>query len=213
MKTIIIALAIGLLTQQLTQAQGTIYLSNLDQPSIGNNPLGSDSWVASEISTGNNTSGYLLDSIQLGMTSASGNPNSFTVMLYSAVALTGINPGSSLGTLNGSSDPSTTGIYTYTPNSSLILSPGIYFIVVTAGTSVANGAYEWNLTDPNSYSPINGWRAGGVWKSSDGLAWLYNSGAPQFVITATAIPEPGVLSSLGLGGLCFLWHRRKAKAV
>jgi hypothetical protein len=32
-------------------------------------------------------------------------------------------------------------------------------------------------------------------------------------ISMYAVPEPGILSLLGLGGLAFLWHRRKAKAI
>jgi hypothetical protein len=76
--------AIGLFSQQFLQAQGTMtYLSNLGQPTVGTNAVGSDSWLAAGFYTGTNAGGYLLDSIQLGMANASGNPTNFTVMLYS----------------------------------------------------------------------------------------------------------------------------------
>ena len=212
MNKIILVLVIGLLTQQTILAQGTVYISNLGQTPTGSNSVGSDSWIASEIMTGANAGGYLLNSVQLAMVDGSGNPSGFTAMIYSETGVSGFFPGTNLCTLNGSTDPSTTGIYAYTPASNLMLSPStIYYLVLTAGTTVANGTYEWSLTSPISYNPIDAWKAGGVWKSSDGLAWLYNSGAPQFAITATAIPEPGSLTLLSLSGLFFIWRRRLLK--
>jgi len=54
-------------------------------------------------------------------------------------------PGSSLGSLNGSFNPVTGSAYAYTPTSDLTLLPNnFYFIVLTAGTTIANGAYEWS---------------------------------------------------------------------
>ena len=214
MKTLIITLAIGLLIQQKGQAQGTIYLSNLGQTSTGSSPVGNDSWIASEIMTGANAGGYALDSIQLEMADASGNPTGFTAAIYSETGVSGFVPGTSLCVLNGSIDPSNSGIYTYTSAPSIMLSPStIYFIVLTAGTAIGNGAYEWNLTGPNLYNPIDGWRAGGIWDSSDGSHWSYHSGSPQFALGATPVPEPGVLGLFVLGSLFFIGHRRSAKVA
>ncbi len=139
MKNIIISSVIvltSILAPQIIQAQGTMtYLSNLGQPSDGSNTVGNDSWLAALFYTGTNSTGYTLNSIQLGMADASGNPSNFMVMLYSAVGVTGIFPGSSLGTLDGSLNPTTAGIYTFTTASNLMLSPDTqYFIVLTAGT-------------------------------------------------------------------------------
>ena len=210
MKRIITAFVAGLLAQQIAQAQGTIYLSSLSQTSTGTVSVGSDSWLAALFIAGTNAGGYLLDSVQLGIADATGNPSGFTGMIYNSSVLPGgAPPGSSLATLTGSATPSTAGIYTYTPISSLTLSPSTtYFIVLTAGTTVANGAYEWNLTAPSSYNPSGGWRGGGIFESSDGAQWSYYSYSPQFAITATAIPEPGVLGLLCLGGI-FLFRRRR----
>jgi hypothetical protein len=210
----------SILAPQIVQAQGTMtYLSNLDQTFTGSLAVGSDSWLAAEFETGTNSSGYSLDSIQLEMTDATGNPSGFSVMLYRSAA--GVpspaTPGISLGTLVGSLNPVAGGIFTYSPASNLTLSPQrYYFIVLTAGTAVADGAYQWSDVGANSYNPSGGWAYNGSLASSIGsiLSWNLISGDHvQFSINATPIPEPGVLGLLGLSTLCFLWHRRKAKAV
>jgi hypothetical protein len=223
MKTIIgslIGFALALLTQQITQAQGTMtYLSNLGQPPDGSNTVASDSWLAEQFRTGTNASGYLLGSIQLGMADASGNPSGFTVMLYSASFGTGINPGSNLDTLDGSLNPAASGIYTFTTISNLMLLPNaLYFIVLTAGTAVSNGAYEWSFMNTASYNPSAGWGGGVTLSSVNGSSWFRLGGNPnydysQFAFDAIPVPEPGVLGLFGLGGLAFLWHRRKTKAA
>jgi hypothetical protein len=155
MKNLIIGSVIALasiLAPQILKAQGTTFLSNLGQPSDGSNAVGSDSWLAALFFTGTNSSGYMLGSLQLAITDASGNPSGFTAMLYSALIGGGTFPGSSLGTLDGSLNPTTAGIYTFTPASNLTLSAGTpYFIVLTAGTTVVNGAYEWSVMNTPSY--------------------------------------------------------------
>jgi PEP-CTERM motif len=215
MKKLIILFTVGLLTRQIVQAQGTVYLSNLDQPSAGSLAVGSDSWLAAGFQTGNNADGYMLNSVQLAMTDASGNPSGFTVMLYNTAGGSFFGyPGSSLATLNGSANPSAAGIFDYTPASSLMLSPGTtYSIVLTAGTPIANGAYEWGWAYPStSYNPSGTWGAdGGELMSNSGslFSWSFvASYYPQFAITATAIPEPDILGLFALGGL-FLGLRRQ----
>jgi hypothetical protein len=213
----ILVLAVALLVPQTVRAQGTLaYLSNVGQASSGSVTVGSDLWLAALFGTGNNAGGYTLDSIQLGMADALGNPSNFTVMLYSEIPLGAILPGNKFGTLDGSLNPTTAGVYTFTPVLNLTLSPNTdYFIVLTAGTTVANGAYGWSYASAISYNPTGGWGSyGGIWSSGNGSTWNSPAaGNPQFAINATAIPEPGVLGLFGLGGLAFLWHRRKAKSV
>src|ERR1017187_2208576 len=106
------ALALGMLSPQIIQAQGTTYLSNLEQSSTGSQPVGSDSWLAVAFVPGTNAGGYVINSIQLTMSNASGNPSGFQVMLYRAGGGGG-EPGALLGTLNGSLNPMTAGIYNY----------------------------------------------------------------------------------------------------
>jgi hypothetical protein len=151
------------------------------------------------------------------MADATGSPSGFTVMLYNQSPVpSAIFPGSSLETLNGSANPSTSGIYTYSDASNLVLSPNTsYYIVLTAGTTVANGAYDWSLAGIDSYNSSGGWAAnGGRVYTFNGSYWTGSPSAfPQFAIDATAVPEPGFLSLLGLGSLGFLWLRRKAKTI
>ena len=212
-----IIFAVGLLAPQILQAQGTVYVSNLGQGigEIGVGSVGSNSWLAAGFNTGSSFGGYMLNSVQLEMGNAFGSPSGFTALIYAANAA--INPGSMIGTLSGSSDPATGGIYTYAPAANLTLSPStLYFIVLTAGTPFFSGAagpplgYEWN-SGPN-YNSVGGWIGadGSFFSSNYGLSWNSVSGNYlQYAIDATAIPEPGVLSLLGLGGLGFLWQRRR----
>ena len=218
MKKLIIMFVVALLAPQIIQAQGiTTYLSNLGQPSTGNLAVGSDSWYAALFFTGGNASGYVLNSVQLAMTDDSGNPSGFTVMLYSSTLGTGAFPGSSLGTLDGSANPSTSSIYTYT-SSGLTLAPSTpYFIVLTAGTTVANGSYEWSLAGIDSYNPSGHWGviqgvSSGVFDSNDGSFWHSISRAyPQFAINATPIPEPSPSWLLLLGSGVLIYVRRVKK--
>jgi hypothetical protein len=212
----IIILGLGLFAPQILPAQGsTTFLSNVGQTSVGSNLVGSDSWLAATFFTGGNAGGYMLNSVQLSMLDSSGSPNDFTVMIYSANIGVGINPGSSVGTLTGSANPSTAGIYTYTATSALTLSPGAYFIVLTSGTAVANGAYDWSLSGVNSYTSTDGWRvtggmSSGVYQSFNGASWTSLSATyPEFAINATATPEPGVIGLFALGGLLIAFQRRR----
>lgn len=207
----IIFLAVALLSPQITQAQGTTYMSDLGLHPTGSLAVGSDSWQGNEFTVGTNAGGYVFNSVQLAMADASGNPGGFTVMLYENWA--GPSFGGHVGsnivtTLIGSSNPSTAGIYTYTPPANLTLSQSyIDSIVVTAGTAVANGSYNWSGCIP-AFNELDGWRTADVisQSSDDGSSWsqsFSSSVYPQFAINATAVPEPGVFGLLALGGLFF----------
>jgi hypothetical protein len=219
MKKIIIncIIVFGLFMPHLMQAQGTTtYLSNLSQISSGSQSAGSDSWLASVFLTGSNPSGYVLNSVQLGMSDASGNPSDFTVMIYTSNGVGGPFPGSSIGTLDGSLNPVTPGTYDYNDDSNITLSRNtFYFIVLTAGTTVANGAYDWSLATANSYNPSGGWSWAGYFNSSNGSSWNYAPSIfPQFSINATPVPEPAAWALLLLGGGVFLCvHGRKSHSA
>jgi hypothetical protein len=223
----IIILVVAMLAPQVTSAQGTItYVSNLGQTSTSSDAVGSDSWWAAGFFTGTNPSGYSLNSMQLGMVDASGNPSGFAVMLYSATLINPNHPGnyspvSNLGTLNGSLSPTTSGIYVYTPTANLTLLPNTgYFIVLTAATAMANGVFDWSTTSTLSFVggppggiPNRGWQAPlgfagvDIYQSSDGSQWNLRAtayGVPQFAINATAVPEPRSEILFGLGALFYL---------
>ena len=208
-------MAAGLLAAPTAHSQGMVYISSLGQPSSGSMAVGSDSWQADMFGTGNNPGGYALDSIQLAMTPATGDPSGFTVMIYLANGGLGAPaPGSYLETLTGSTDPVTAGVFTYN-SSGFTLSPSTpYFIVLTAGTSVANGALAWSLENTSPPVSSGGW-PGDYYPvtSSNGLSWNNFGGDPQFAVTATAVPEPDTFVLMGLPGvLFFVWRRWRAKA-
>jgi hypothetical protein len=97
------------------------------------------------------------------------------------------------------------------------ITPASFFrhtLMLSAGTAVANGAYDWSIAD-GSYDTSGNWGIAGIFSSSDdGSRWTGISGnAVQFSIDAIPIPEPCVLALSGLGGLLLLWHRRKSRAV
>jgi hypothetical protein len=197
----LVGLALGLLTSQIAAAQGSVtYLSNLGQTPDGNNSVASDSWLAASFVTGTNVSAYSLNSVQLSLADSSGTPTGFVVMIYAqSESRIGIFPGSSLGQLSGSANPTTGNTYAYNATSSLSLAPStVYFIVLAGGTTAANGAYSWNYMNSYSYQATDGWGASVTLDSSDGSTWTRLGGNPlydysQFAINATAAPEPGVV--------------------
>jgi len=205
----LIVFAVALLTPQTTQAQGTTYLSNLGKPSDGNLPVGSDSWLAAGIYTGNDANGYLLNSIQFDISDASGNPSGFSAMLYSANIGGAVLPGSSLGSLSSPTEPATAGIYTLYPIASLSLLPSThYFIVLTAATTVAIGAYESSFTRTSVYSPGDAWILSISLGSTNGSSWNFVSGTySQFALNATPVPEPSAWSLIMFGSGLFVYAR------
>jgi hypothetical protein len=214
-----IAFVLLLILPNIAWPQGTVtFVSNLGATSTGSAAVGSDSWFAADFTTGTNSGGYTLNSIDLAMTDGSGNPSDFTVMIYTGVdVLGGTFPGGNIATLSGSANPTVGGIYSYAPVSSLTLAPStFYFIIVTAGTTEADGSYGWSVTDTGSFG-YNGYHWGGeifFAQSSNGLNWSYTSGTyGQFSLDATAAPESGVMGLLAAGGLVFGWRRWKTRSV
>jgi hypothetical protein len=214
LSTLFIALVLSaeLFAPLLAQAQGTFYVSNLGQTPTGNAAVASDAWLAGLFQTGTDSGGYTLNSIQLLMDTASESPNGFTVSLYS-FNNGNFEPGSSLGSLAGSTDPSAGGIFTYTA-SNLTLSPSTdYFIVLTAATPLASGSYYWSAANTSSYDSSDSWiLEGGYDSSSDGSSWfLHRTNPLQFAVYATPTPEPSELA-LGALGTLFLGFRLQKSA-
>ena len=87
--------------------------------------------------------------------------------------------------------------------------------MLIGGTAVADGSYAWSYTITNSYNSSEGWHilVEGANNGVSTLSGVISGDYAQFAINAVVAPEPGALGLFGLGGLTFLWHRRKAKAV
>jgi hypothetical protein len=211
-----VVLMAKLFAPSFIQAQGTLYVSNLGQPTVGGMGIGSDSWVAQYFTTGTNSNGYIVDSIQLLMGAASGDPSGFMVAIYSSPGNGA--PGASLGSLSGS-DPSAGGLFTYT-TSGIMLSPSsFYFVVATATTPLVQGVYNWSAA--NSFgrittSPGDPWTIqDAYYNSTDGLNWTFipRENVSQFAIYATVVPEPAMLAlaALGLAAFALSFWRRKSE--
>ena len=209
MRKIILTLvpAIALLLPQIAPAQGTLYLSNLGQTPTGDMAVGSDAWIASTFTTGTNSGGYVLNSIQLLLDSASGSPSGLTVSIYN---FNNGQSGSSLDALSGS-DPAAGGIFTYTATNLTLLPSAGYLIMLTSATPVTVGAYDWSLANNPAYNSSDRWNLlNAYYHSTDGSNWAVQRGnTPQFAVNATAVPEPATyaLAGLSLAWLSF-WRRR-----
>ena len=193
------------------QAQGTVYLSNLAAASAGGLGVGLGEQLAQPFETGSAPLGYNLTSIQVGMlaTNGPGIPTGFGISLC---ADNGGVPGSNLGSLSGSDNPSIGGIYTYAA-SDITLTPSTAYWVV-ASASQSGGFFWWSIASSTEYTSTDGWST--RTESPYGLILIQGDpptgiglGPLQFAVEATPVPEPGVcsLSALGLA-VILLWRRR-----
>ena len=80
---------------------------SLDRLIIGSLPVASDAWISTYFLTGNSPAGYKLNSIQLSLDNATGDPQGFAVMLWD------FRTRQSLANLTGN-DPLASGVRTYT---------------------------------------------------------------------------------------------------
>jgi len=207
-----VLLIVALLIDQPAHAQGTLYVSNFGPGIDGGYALGNNLWLAQGFETGPDAGGYVLNSVQLDMASATGNPSGFTLSIYSA----GLNgsPSADLGILSGSANPSSSGVYTYT-TSGLMLAPSTdYFIVATSATPTTQGYYMW-VEDlfGAGYSSVDEWLILSVAGSSNGSAWTgLRAWGFETAIYATDVPEPStwILCLLG-SGLAFYFHKHKQR--
>jgi hypothetical protein len=146
------------------------------------------------------------------MGDASGVPSGFNVSLYSS---SGVFPGEHLWTLDGPSDPSTTGIYSYIGTDDITLLPSTrYFMVITADQLLAEGSYALaNLATGSAIERIDGWVLGHHSISTDGLTWerIGSTQPIQFDVSATAIPEPSHMALLFGAGVLLMAIRLRRK--
>ena len=207
-KNLGLILAFALLAPLTISAQGTLYASNLGEPisAIGAG-VAQDRWIAAQFFTGTNSDGYTLGSIQVLMTGTGGSPSGFSLMLYTDNS--GL-PGNILGTLSGSSNPSTGGTYDYTATGKTLSSLTPYWIVATAATpAFPANFYGWQVASDSNYTLNGGWNVGLTGYSANGANWNTFSSPVQFGIIATPVPEPQTLALVGFGLAAIFYRLRK----
>ena len=127
---IIFTLALGFVSQ-IVLSQDTVYLSNLGEASGGGVAVNNDSVIRAPFTTGSNSGGYILDSVQLVMNAASGDPTDFNVAIYG------------LGSLTGSANPFNAGVFTYIASGITLQADTTYYVAVISRQSSINGDYYW----------------------------------------------------------------------
>jgi hypothetical protein len=195
----ILWVGLGLVASAPTFAQGTLYLSNLDQPLSGYFVgLGKQSFR-----TGFASNGYILDSITLAMGNWLGDATNFRVALYSDNEG---QPGFLLAALSGSDHPATAGEYHYQA-SGVILSPETQYWIRTSQENTAPlGGYAWQSTVFPHFTSTDGWSTVGDGNSVDnGFGWML-----QFGVTATPVPEPAGVSLVGTAAIVLLLGRKRS---
>ena len=211
-----IVVMVAMLARYSVWSQGTIFVSNLGQPSAGSLTVGSDSWLAAVYWHGKQSRRICARFRAVGHDASLRVSQRF----HGDALFSGRWRSSSSWKQPRHpdcfvSDPMAGGLYTYTA-SGLTLSPETdYFIVLTAGTRLASGAYAWSFENTSTGSSSGGWGTDlPTLQSSDGLTWGSRPfDYPQFALSATAVPEPETLYLLGLPGLLFIaWRRWRASA-
>ena len=203
---------IGALLPLMASAQSTLQVSNLGETPTSSATIGSDAWIAQRfyiVSSDTNT--YTLDSVQLLLTPASGDPNGFAVSIYQGTGIPGDGPQTELATLTGSDDPASGGTLAYSASGLTLSSASDYYVVVSAATPIVQGSYSWSAVDPASFRTMS-WTIQDVYfSSSNGSSWMLHAREKTFQLAlyATLVPEPSTAALLGLGlaGLC-LWRGR-----
>ena len=190
------------------------YVSNLTATTVADGLVEQTSWFASQFTTGPDALGYALNAIQVGLDGTAGNPSGFSLTLFSDNSGA---PGTSLGPLSGSTNPSTAGTYTYTA-SGIALSPSTPYWIVLATASAQPTGYYWNITSSTTYTSSDAWEINTtqMYGSHDqGTSWSKSGAdsAGQFNVSATAVPEPGTLAVVALASPALLRRRRKGSVT
>ena len=150
----------GLLALPLqAQAQSKILVSNVGQFGQGSGSL-IDFDQAQAFTTGSNSAGYTLTSVEIDIGTTLENAPAFTVSVHSNSSGA---PGASLGTLSNPASLSRDGVYAFTTRGIALAASTTYFVVVDRVSAVLAGAQLYiNNTNSDAQDPgrASGWSIG-----------------------------------------------------
>jgi hypothetical protein len=205
-------------------AQGITYISMLGTPNnAGFGIVSSNSWAAQAFQTGTAPGGYELDSIQVIMWYPDDHAAGFSLSLCGNNVYNGGGmgpysaPGTVLGALSGSSQPSI-GTNTYTASGIWLAPATTYWILLTSSTPDAVGQLYWCCTESYIHTPyisIDNWSIPAlegnviltfVGSSDNGLSWGFPAYCwGQFAINATPAIPPALSIQPATNGVTLLW--------
>ncbi len=209
-KNTLINLTLSCFASVVAYGQGTLYFNGLSRPSDGATIVASDSWRAVGFRTGTNEGGYVLNSIQLLMSSPISSAGLLSVTFHSGAG----SPGANLATLTGA-EPTLAGTYNYS-SAGLYMPPmTVFWVVLTTDAPASVGYHQWSIPQDlpgPEYDTIDGWLGGAFLGSVNGVSWSAERPNPfQFAVGATAVPEPSAIALLSGGVIAMLMSHRRNK--
>ena len=175
------------------QAQAQVLVSNVGQANFGGGEI-YDFDQAQAFTTGGNSTGYTLTSVEIEMEADRNYSTAFTVSLHSNNNGT---PGTSLGTLSNPTSISTDGVYAFTTRGIALAADTTYFVVIErVGYIDAADDFLIKNTNSNAQDPgmASGWSIGNDslyrdWDSND--PWTSFSNSKKIRVKGIPNPPPG----------------------
>ncbi len=211
-----VALGLAALGADEVKAQTVGSVSNTEETTIAGWAVSKSLWLGAAFETGSETS--QLDSITLVLGAGELTPNQPMVLsLYGAT--TGGHVGEDTGVVfqaNRSATDNSSGDVVWTPLTAFQLRASTRYWV-TFTSLVENGSdFNWSYTDSTQYVSEGGWSlvtGSYALSTNQGSTWSEDSGlTPKLSVSASAVPEPGVIElvAVGLLGTVALrvWRRK-----
>ena len=185
--------ALGLLFSTVqAQEDQQVLLSNLEQSTSDGNVISNAIVFAQGFTTGSNTDGYHLASIELGVFAVPNTPANVAIALWSATSAS--EPNASVATLTHSTGTWATGVNAFdAPADTELDANTTYFVHIAY--SGGNPSLELNLAESTSVDDASAadWSIGQVFHSISGGNWVAGSGFDRFKFRINGPPsEPTI---------------------
>ena len=151
----------------LAHAQTTVLVSNIGRTASGTNPnITTTSFLGQGFTTGSNSDGYTLGSVELAVFLFSGNASTITVSIYSESSG---NPGTLVHTLTTPASISAPATTFTAPSGTTLADSTTYYVVITTtggllylsttngGAEDTGGASGWSIANNHRYTRSGNW--------------------------------------------------------